>query len=375
VNGPHLGSTYRLQLQGLGFRKAAAVVPYLADLGIETLYLSPIWAAVPGSPHGYDVVDPSRLDPSLGGPEDFEELVSALLSRRMRALLDVVPNHMATDRANPWWWDVLRRGRASPDADVFDIDWDRHGGRVLVPSLDRPLAQVLAEGAVTLDDDTREIDIDGQVFPAADHTPDGPAESVLDAQHYRPASWRLGATEGNYRRFFDIGSLVGVRVEDRGVFERTHGTVRALVRHPGIAGVRVDHIDGLADPTQYLRRLRAHLAAPSGAQEPVILVEKILGPDETLDPRWPVDGTTGYEFADRALSLFVDPAGATRLLALGAAFTGSLDPSFATESVQAKRAVTERSFSGSPECAVPYSTSKSRATTSPPATFVRPGWI
>lgn len=353
MSGPHLGSTYRLQLHGIGFRRAAALVPYLADLGIETLYLSPIWAAVPGSTHGYDVVDPCRLDPALGSAEDLDDLLGTLHVHGMAVLLDVVPNHMAADRANAWWWDVLRHGRAAPAADVFDIDWDRHGGRVLVPVLERPLADFLARGEVRLDRDGRELAVGDHVLPAADESPAGPPLTLLDAQHYRPAYWRLGATEGNYRRFFDIDSLVGVRVEDPDVFEKTHGLVAELVRHPTVAGVRVDHVDGLADPGRYLRRLRAHLSHARGGtagdappERVAIVVEKILGADETLDPSWPVDGTTGYEFVDRALALFVDPAGSARLLALGAALTGSHDPAFASESVRAKRQALERSFGG-----------------------------
>ena len=145
----NLGSTYRLQLSGLGLAGAAALVPYLDDLGVETLYLSPILAATPGSTHGYDVVDPTRIDPSLGSEEDLDALLDSLASRGMHALLDIVPNHMAVDPANAWWWDVLRRGQDSPAADVFDIDWQRYDGTVVVPTLGRPLEEVVANGACT----------------------------------------------------------------------------------------------------------------------------------------------------------------------------------------------------------------------------------
>jgi (1->4)-alpha-D-glucan 1-alpha-D-glucosylmutase len=342
VSREALGSTYRLQLHGLGLAGARALVPYLADLGIETLYLSPILAAVPGSSHGYDVIDPGRIDPALGSDEDFGALLDELGARGMRLLLDIVPNHMAAHPANEWWWDVLRCGRASPQADVFDIDWSQHGGRVLVPTLGRPLAEIVARGAASLDRTGGLLDLEGQRFPLAEGPASGnPASedlpAVLEHQHFRPAYWRAGPTQGNYRRFFDIDGLVGVRVEDPQVCERTHELIVALCRDPRVAGVRVDHIDGLSDPADYLDRLRRRLG------DAAIVVEKILGPDETLDPRWPVDGTTGYEFADRAGALFIDREGSSRLAALGAAMTGG-PASFARLADQAKREQLGRSF-------------------------------
>jgi (1->4)-alpha-D-glucan 1-alpha-D-glucosylmutase len=340
VTGASLGSTYRLQLHGLGLVGAAELVPYLDQLGIETVYLSPILTAVPGSTHGYDVVDPTRLDPALGSDDDLGALLDALASRGMRALLDIVPNHMAVDPANAWWWDVLARGRDSAAASVFDIDWSRHAGRVVVPTLGRPLAEAMADGSCVVQDEL--VLVDGQPFPVAPATSGGSAALTLARQHYRPAYWRAGATEGTYRRFFDIGTLIGVRVEDPDVFLRTHRHVLALSGHPAVAGVRVDHIDGLADPRAYLERLRDELDR-AGADKAVV-VEKILAPDEALDPRWPVDGTTGYEFGNAVLGLFVDPAGAAALLEFGARFVDASDPTFAALAEQAKREVLDLSF-------------------------------
>ncbi len=145
-----LGSTYRLQLSGLGFARAARLVPYLDALGVETLYVSPVTMAVPGSTHGYDVVDPTRLDPALGSADELDALLAALAGRDMRLLIDVVPNHMAAAAANPWWWDVLARGRGSPFAPYFDIDWTKHEGRVLLPVLGRSLAAVIADGELSV---------------------------------------------------------------------------------------------------------------------------------------------------------------------------------------------------------------------------------
>ena len=334
-----IGSTYRLQLHGLGLAGARRLVPYLATLGIETLYLSPILAAVPGSTHGYDVIDPQHLDTALGSEEDFRSLLHDLGARDMRVLLDIVPNHMAANPANPWWWDVLRRGRASHYAGFFDIDWSRHGGRVLVPTLGRPLVDVMGTGTVSPEGF---LEVDGQRFPLAEGSGGGAFHAVLGRQNFRPAYWRTGGTEGNYRRFFDIGGLVGVRVEDQEVFERTHGLILSLCRDERVAGLRVDHVDGLHDPARYLERLCGRLR-DEGRGDAVVFVEKVLGRDESLDLRWPVTGTTGYEFIDHAVGLFLDDQGYRRLAVLGGAMTGD-SACFSELAADAKREELDRSF-------------------------------
>jgi (1->4)-alpha-D-glucan 1-alpha-D-glucosylmutase len=334
-----LGSTYRLQLHGLGLAGARRLVPYLALLGIETVYLSPILAAVPGSTHGYDVIDPEHLDAALGSEDDFRSLIHDLDARDMRVLLDIVPNHMAADLSNPWWSDVLRRGQASRYADFFDIDWSRHGGRVLLPILGRPLAEVMGTGSVA---SNGVLELDGQRFPVADGTGSGVLAAVLARQNFRPAYWRTATTEGNYRRFFDIAGLVGVRVEDPEVFDRTHELTLSLCRDTRVAGVRVDHVDGLLDPARYLERLRGSLR-DRGREDAVIIVEKVLGTDEALDPRWPVTGTTGYEFVECVIGLFLDEQGCRRLATIGAGMTGE-SACFSELAVCAKREELERSF-------------------------------
>jgi (1->4)-alpha-D-glucan 1-alpha-D-glucosylmutase len=342
-DGPPLGSTYRLQLPGIGFSGARDLVAYLAALGVETLYVSPVLAAAPGSTHGYDVIDPTRLDPALGTPEEFEALLSQLDDHGMRLLVDIVPNHMSTDRANRWWWEVLRDGQGSDVADVFDIDWTRHGGRVLVPTLPRPLAELAGAAEFAHHDGERVLLIADQPFPVRRATrPTTPPADALTHQQYRPAYWKLGRLEGNYRRFFDIDGLVGVRVEDPAVFDRTHAYLIELGQDERIAGWRVDHIDGLADPRDYASRLR-HAATGGRRTRPVVVAEKILAHDEDLRAGWAVDGTTGYEFADLAGGLFVDADGAGALLRLGHAIT--VEPvSFAELTLQAKREVLAQSF-------------------------------
>jgi malto-oligosyltrehalose synthase len=310
-----------MQLAGIGFAGAQAQVAYLHELGIETLYVSPILAAAPGSTHGYDVIDPCRLEASLGTADELEALLAELAAHRMRLLVDIVPNHMAAHPSNRWWWEVLRDGQASEFASFFDIDWNRHRGRVMVPTLSRPLAEVRAQARTIAVDDLPVLELDGQLFPFKEHTGFSSGfDTIIDEQHYRPAYWRLSRHEGNYRRFFDIDGLIGVRVEDPHVFERTHELIADLCADERVAGVRVDHVDGLTDPSTYLERLRAALAGRSSAA--VVLVEKILARDETLHPRWPVDGTTGYEFANLAGGLFVQEQGARALAEVAEELTG-----------------------------------------------------
>ncbi|MGC1238927.1 MAG: malto-oligosyltrehalose synthase [Acidimicrobiales bacterium] len=317
-----LGSTYRLQLNGLGFQGARKLVGYLNDLGIETLYLSPILEAVPGSSHGYDVVNPTRLDPALGTPDQFEALLVELDAHDMRALIDIVPNHMACHEANEWWWDVLRSGQESPFALTFDIDWSRHVGRVLVPTLPSPLSDLADTIDFVGEGPARVMDIAGQHFPLAPGTHTGSdLHTVLARQHYRPAFWRLSNHEGNYRRFFDIDGLIGVRVELSEVFDRTHNFMTTLSDDERIAGWRVDHVDGLTDPSAYLDRL-ADVATSRRVTRPLVLVEKILARDERLPTSWRTDGTTGYEFADVAGGLFVSERGARQLADVSAALAG-----------------------------------------------------
>jgi (1->4)-alpha-D-glucan 1-alpha-D-glucosylmutase len=347
-----LGSTYRLQLSGFGFTRAAALVDYLHELGVETLYASPVLAAVPGSTHGYDVIDPTRLDPALGDQASFDRLLAALARHDMRLLIDIVPNHMATHPDNAWWWDVLRRGQASADAETFDIDWAAHGGKVLVPTLAEPLGEVLDRNDVELGPDRGEptVVVGGQRFPLDPESARTVRaargrrewEALLARQHFRPAFWRLSRDEGNYRRFFDIDGLIGVRVEDPRVYEASHRFLLELAEDDRIAGWRVDHVDGLVDPGAYLARLRGDLGRARPAPS-VLLVEKILAKDESLVPDWEVDGTTGYEFADAAGGLFVDPVGAAAMEEAGGRLAGQPD-TFAELALTAKREVLRQSF-------------------------------
>jgi (1->4)-alpha-D-glucan 1-alpha-D-glucosylmutase len=299
-------STYRLQLQpSFPFAAAAAAVPYLAALGVSHLHLSPVLEAVPGSAHGYDVVDHARVREELGGEEGLRALARTAREHGLGLVVDIVPNHMAMAPAhNRALWEVLREGPKSPYARWFDIDWEAQGGQVLLPVLGRPVGEEL--GALRVDGDVlRYYD---HAFPLREGTEDLPLPQLLDAQWYRPVWWRLARTELNYRRFFSISELIGVRVEDPEVFDSTHGKILALLHEGVIDGLRVDHPDGLADPDTYLARL--HEA--TGGRWTV--VEKILADHERLPSSWPVAGTTGYDALRRIDGLFTDPEGAAELV-------------------------------------------------------------
>ncbi|MFF4750282.1 malto-oligosyltrehalose synthase [Streptomyces sp. NPDC002514] len=299
-------ATYRLQMQpGFPFAAAAAAVPHLASLGVSHLHLSPVLEAVPGSPHGYDVVDHARVRDELGGEEGLRALARTAREHGLGLVVDIVPNHMAmAPRHNRALWEVLREGPASPYARWFDIDWEAQGGQLLLPVLGGPLG---AESAhLVVDGDV--LRYHDHAFPLREGTGKLPLTRLLDAQWYRPVWWRLARTELNYRRFFSISELIGVRVEDPEVFEATHAKILQLLREGVVDGLRVDHPDGLADPGGYLRRL--HEAG--GGRWTV--VEKILADGERLPASWPVAGTTGYDALRHVDGLFTDPAGSGELL-------------------------------------------------------------
>lgn len=305
-------ATYRFQFHsGFTFADAEALVPYLDRLGISHVYASPITVAAPGSTHGYDVVDPTRINPELGGELAFRSLVAALKARDMGVIVDIVPNHMGVaGGANPWWTDVLTRGKTSDHASVFDIDWSRP---ILLPVLGTPLAEALEADAITVEEheNRRWIVAYGEHrFPIRDEDQldDLPIADLLDRQHYRLGWWRTANDQLNWRRFFAVNELAGVRAEDPDVFERTHALYFRLYDEGLIDGVRVDHVDGLTDPAGYCRSLRERLGPNAW-----IVVEKILGPGEPLSRDWGVGGTSGYDFMEEVTALLHDPAGAEPL--------------------------------------------------------------
>lgn len=291
-------STYRLQVHGgFGFDAAAEQTAYLAKLGVSHLYLSPILQPAEGSTHGYDVVDHTALNEEAGGRGAFDRLVAAAHDAGLGIVVDVVPNHMTVPEAtwrNAALWSLLRHGRESPYAAWFDVDWDVEDGRVLMPVLGASLEEVLAAGELSVGAGGREGDETvlryyGHEYPVARGTESLPIADLVAAQHYRLTFWRDGATDLNYRRFFDVTTLKAVRVEDPAVFDATHELLLSLHAEGAIDGFRIDHPDGLADPGGYLARL----ADATG--DAWVVAEKILEGEEQLPSSWRCAGTTGYD--------------------------------------------------------------------------------
>jgi (1->4)-alpha-D-glucan 1-alpha-D-glucosylmutase len=362
---PLLRATYRLQFhKDFTFADARAQIPYLARLGISHLYASPILMARAGSTHGYDGIDPSRINPELGGEAGFADLAATCRSHGLGIILDIVPNHLAVDSTNPLWMEALEFGPHGPAGKIFDIDWAR--GPVVIAALGKTLHQAIADGEIALKADwaagrfvAAYFDATWPLRPEAvaaglqladardqgslaalsqqwqafeEGHPEKPAAvaearaalialdpekrarvdaslarmdvtAVLRRQHWQVGHWRTETDSLTYRRFFNISGLVGVRVEDPSVFDLIHAVPLRLLREGAVEGLRVDHVDGLADPTDYCAKLR-EAAGPDA----ILLVEKILGRGEPLRP-WPITGTTGYERLNDINGLFVDHDG------------------------------------------------------------------
>jgi (1->4)-alpha-D-glucan 1-alpha-D-glucosylmutase len=394
-----LRATYRLQIHAdFDLTKAAELIDYLHDLGISHLYTSPLFQATPGSTHGYDIVDPCRINEEVGGMRALDRLTEALLNVGMGHVLDIVPNHMAISGAeNPWWWDVLENGPSSPYATYFDVEWDspeaRYENQVLVPVLGDHYGRVLENGEIRLDFDgehftiryyenTYPVDprslhlvirsaaedlnsdtlsffagayrrlplatasdrasarrrnrdqavlgsllqrlclerpsLRGAIERAIQHINNDPdrLDELISEQNYRLAFWRITGGELGYRRFFDINTLIGLRMEDEQVYNETHELILDLLKADHLDGLRIDHPDGLRDPTEYFQRLAN--AEGNGW----IVVEKILEHGEALPKNWPVAGTTGYDFMNRANGIFVDPAAEETITDFYTRFTG-----------------------------------------------------
>ena len=340
--------TYRLQLHaGFTLDDARAVVPYLANLGVSHLYLAPILTAVPGSVHGYDVLDHTAVNPEIGGRPALEQLADACHEHGLGIVVDIVPNHMAL--VAPQWrnaplWEVLRDGRSSPRAHWFDVDWDHLDGRFGLPILGGTLADELAQGSLTLDtgrpDEGRAAG--AHVLRYYDHVlplnPDGPTsgdlQAVLAAQHWLLAGHTEAANVLNYRRFFEVDQLVAVRVELADVFDATHALLLDLHHAGVIDGFRVDHPDGLADPAGYLQRL-----ADGCRPGTPIWVEKILEGHERL-PDWACAGTTGYDAAAALDTALVDAATVDAVTQAWTATGG--EPSLSVTTAQSKRQVLDQ---------------------------------
>jgi malto-oligosyltrehalose synthase len=371
----------RLQLhRDFKFVDAIKIIPYLDALNISHIYASPILKARAGSMHGYDVVDPTQINPELGGEQSFRDLIAALRARGLGLIIDIVPNHMAVGGDdNAWWLDLLQNGRTSAYAKFFDIDWSAPGldGKIMAPFLGAPYAEVLAKGDLALTNDTgryeakyfqhrfpirredwNEIEMDSlAAFESKTAAGRLRLHQLLECQYYRLAWWKSANDAINWRRFFDINELAAIRCEDDDVFEATHQKIFQLYKEGLIDGVRIDHIDGLTDPRTYCHRLRTRLDAlalhrPTGCSaRPYIVVEKILGAGEKLPADWDCEGTTGYDFMDHVARVLHDRRGAAPLTQLWHVISGRPSEFFQEEDC-ARRESLARSFSAQLESLV-----------------------
>ncbi len=394
-----LRATVRLQFhKDFTLDDAVPLVGYFSRLGISHIYASPLLTARAGSTHGYDVVDPTRINPELGGEEALERLVNELHAHDMGLIVDIVSNHMAVGgHSNPWWLDVMEWGPHSPYADFFDIQWQSQDPlmtmQILVPFLRSDYGEVLASGDIGLHFDAERglfysahyehhfplyPPTYAELLQACDHPvlqelgrqfrglsgnagawhtarqlrnqlagaaqdaavaqciervlqtykPDDREgmmrlHRLLERQHYRLASWRTASDDINWRRFFDINELGGLRVENPRAFEASHATIFELIGKGWINGLRIDHVDGLANPRAYCRKLRRRISALLGSERSFpIFVEKILAHEEQLADDWGVDGTTGYEFMNEVSLLQHDPGGEEELSELWTQISG-----------------------------------------------------
>jgi (1->4)-alpha-D-glucan 1-alpha-D-glucosylmutase len=395
-------ATYRVQFRGeMTLMKAAELAGYFAALGISHIYASPIFTATPGSPHGYDVANFNEIDPAIGGMEGFEKLSLALRDLGLGLILDFVPNHMGATPLNPWWRDILEWGQESDHREHFDIDWS--APKLIVPTLGEPYGEALRNGLLGLAFDDRDGGISftyydlrlpltppsyarilarieaepmpelARRFAVARPETAAPAKEELaalarqgdfatsigeaiaaivadptalhelhEAQVWRASYWRAAREALTYRRFFEIADLVGVRVERPRVFDDTHALLKELVANGHVQGVRLDHIDGLADPKTYLQHLQEAIGSDGRFY---LLVEKILGHGEALRASWPVVGTTGYEFIQALARLFVDPESDAALTEAYESFLGGR-VDFAVLARNMKRRILARNLAG-----------------------------
>jgi (1->4)-alpha-D-glucan 1-alpha-D-glucosylmutase len=372
-------STYRVQLHaGFNFSQLECILDYLHQLGISTIYASPITKAITGSQHGYDAIDPLSINPEIGTEQDLERLSGLLKKYGMSWLQDIVPNHMAFTSSNPWLYDALERGKDSEYYSFFDIDTDTGGEltgeKVMAPFLGKTLTECLQGGELSLDlvDQGFVIRYFENIYPVAitlyrwivtvaEGCPTGllailveledaaklPANEwkaarqkrlkrlsaneeynaflrqrvhffnqqssligeLVQGQHYILTYAHLAASRINYRRFFTVNSLICLRMEEEKVFTAYHEQIHAWYRKGYIQGLRLDHIDGLAAPRSYIRRLREKFGAAC-----YIVAEKILEEGESLPDNWELEGMTGYEFLSPASQVLTDSDGSRKLL-------------------------------------------------------------
>lgn len=334
-------ATYRLQFNHqFTFQQALGLVEYLQELGISHCYASPLFKAKPGSLHGYDVIDYNQLNPEIGTQEEFYAFTDALRERNMGLVIDIVPNHMnISDSENHWWQDVLKNGPSSAYAAYFDINWHSSpdlGNKILLPVLKRDYWETLknhdlkviydqeaffvqlSDMKLPTDPLTWKLILNSHEYLNTLNSNEKLLDAFLNAQHYRLCEWKKGNEQINYRRFFDILDLVGINIEKPEVFRAVHASIFDWIQKDAVQGLRIDHVDGLRNPEEYLHQLKLHC--------PHILytiVEKILIGNEKLRRQWPIQGTVGYDFLTQLNGLFVRQPNKQTIEEIYCSFTGA----------------------------------------------------
>lgn len=317
-------STYRIQFnKEFTFRDFEIVIPYLRQLGIKTIYASPVFQAAPGSLHGYDTVNPHQINPEIGTLDELRAISQKLKTFNINWIQDIVPNHMSFHTDNHWLMDVLEKGAESQYAGFFDINWSHHDEQpLMVPFLDCSLDDAIRSGEmklVTFKDQVK-LKYKDSLWPVNNtvKSTDMPLTEALDAQYYRLCHYGETNNRINYRRFFTVNSLICLNMQHEEIFHVYHQLIKQLLEEDIFQGLRVDHIDGLYDPETYLSRLRA-IAGP----EAYIIVEKILEAGEEMG-EWPVEGNTGYDFLAYVNHLFTDGKNAAYLTGFYNELTGDV---------------------------------------------------
>jgi malto-oligosyltrehalose synthase len=316
-------STYRLQFnKSFTLKDLNAIIPYLSELSIRTVYASPLFKAVPGSMHGYDGTDPNEINPEIGTLAEWKTISKRLKANGIEWLQDIVPNHMAYHHDNEWLMDVLEKGEQSEYASFFDINWAADPAeQLLAPFLNEPLEKAIEAGELNisfrngkcwfafgdhffpLNDEScariRNLDINLEDAIALANTDLFLLRQLAEKQFYKLCPWKTTDKQINYRRFFTVNGLICLCMQNGVLFNKFHQTIFQLIRESCISGIRIDHIDGLMDPSGYLSELRS-----KSGNDLYICIEKILQSDESLPSDWPIQGTTGYDFLGMVNNLF-----------------------------------------------------------------------
>ncbi len=328
-------ATYRIQFhKDFTFQHLERIIPYLKQLGVKTIYASPVFAATPGSTHGYDGIHPHRINPEIGTEGQLRNIAAQLQTQDLNWLQDIVPNHMAFHPKNEWLMDVLEKGKESTYAPYFDIQWDSpvYEGKIMVPFLGGSVEEAIEKGELKLVGQQEKLmlqyydsyypvnkeSVEKVVAVNAGNTDLASCIEKVNSdkklllnivlqQHYRLCHWQETDNRINFRRFFTINGLICLNIQDERVFADYHKVIQQLVNDGVFQGLRIDHIDGLYDPTKYLDSLKA-----VAGNNTYVIVEKILQPEEDLPAQWQVEGSSGYDFVSLVNKLFTNPAAEER---------------------------------------------------------------